>query len=78
MRINSYDSTEYQEMVNLLLQLQEKWNVGVIDLWNNDEFNNITDGDRKLYMQDDIHPTMAGYRDWWVPEMEVQILNYLN
>lgn len=73
-----YDSVEYREMVELLPHLQEKWGIGVIDLWNEDAFNNITADERSLYMQDDIHPTMAGYRDWWVPEMEKQILNYIN
>ncbi|MCM1025399.1 MAG: SGNH/GDSL hydrolase family protein [Roseburia sp.] len=68
-----YDSAEYDAMVGRLLELQEKWNIGVIDLWSSDEFNNISDTDRKIYMSDGIHPTMAGYRDWWGPEMEKQL-----
>lgn len=73
-----YDSAEYEAMVERLLELQEKWGIGVLDIWNNDEFNEIPDETREVYMRDDIHPTKAGYRDWWGPEMERQLLEYLN
>ena len=68
-----YDSDTYEAMVNRLWELQKKWNIGVIDLWNSEEFNNISDADRSIYMTDGIHPTKAGYRDWWGPEMERQL-----
>ncbi len=73
-----YDSQEYGAMVERLLELQEKYDFGVIDLWSGDAFNNISDEMRGIYMFDNIHPTMAGYRDWWGPEMERQLLDYLN
>lgn len=73
-----YDSAEYGKMVDLLYTLQEKWSVGIIDLWSGEEFNDITEEERSLYMDDDIHPTMAGYKVWWTPEMERQILDFLN
>lgn len=68
-----YDSAAYEAMVNRLMELQEKWGIGVIDLWSSDEFNNISEADRKIYMSDGIHPIKAGYRDWWGPEMERQL-----
>ncbi len=64
-----YDSLEYETMVKLLKDIQEKWNIGIIDLWNND-MNNISKLKYKLYMKDPIHPTRAGYREWWLPEFE--------
>lgn len=72
-----YDNAAYEDMVNALSLLQEKWDIGVINLYHNDEFNNISDEMRSIYMSDDIHPNMAGYRDWWGPEMEKQLLEYL-
>ena len=72
-----YDSTGYEAMVNRLLELQEKWNIGVLDLWSSEKFNDISEADRKIYMADGIHPTKAGYRDWWGPEMERQMTEYL-
>lgn len=70
-----YDSSEYGAMVERLKQLQKKWDIDVLDLWSDEAFNNISDAERKLYMTDDIHPTRAGYREWWCPEMERQLWN---
>lgn len=72
-----YDSPAYEAMVQRLLELEEQYDIGVLDLWSGDEFNNISEEQRKLYMSDDIHPTKAGYRDWWGPEMERQLLAFL-
>ena len=73
-----YDSDAYAAMVERLMALQDKWGIGVLDLWHDDTFNAISDEERALYMNDSIHPTKAGYRDWWCPEMERQLLSYLN
>lgn len=71
-----YESQEYQAMVDRLFELQQKWGIGVLDLWSGDAFNDISEEQRSLYMIDDIHPTKAGYRDWWCPEMEKQMAEY--
>ena len=73
-----YESENYAAMVRRLLELREKYGIGVLDLWSDDDFNNIPDDLREIYMSDPIHPTKAGYRDWWCPEMEKQLLGYLN
>ena len=73
-----YDSAEYAAMVQRLMELQAKWGIGVLDLWTSDAFNAISDEERALYMNDNIHPTKAGYREWWCPEMEAQLMDYLN
>lgn len=72
-----YDSPSYSAMVERIHELSGKWDIGILDLYSNAEFNRITDGEQKLYMNDPIHPTKAGYRDWWGPEMERQLLNFL-
>lgn len=68
-----YDSEEYEKMVRLLEEIQKKWGVGIIDMWNNEEFCNLSEEKRKLYMADSIHPTKAGYLKWWLPYMEDEI-----
>ena len=73
-----YDSEAYAAMVERLMELQTKWGIGVLDLWHDDAFNSISDTERALYMYDSIHPTKAGYREWWCPELEKQLLDYLN
>ncbi len=65
-----YDSPAYGEMVELLHRLAEKWGIAVIDLWSDGDFNAITEEQRALYMADIIHPTQAGYLEWWTPVME--------
>ncbi|MBR4163283.1 MAG: SGNH/GDSL hydrolase family protein [Solobacterium sp.] len=74
---SKYENDGYEDMVQRVYDLQDKYDIGIIDLWNNPAFNDITDEQRKLYMYDKIHPTMAGYRDWWGPEVEKQLLKYL-
>lgn len=70
-----YDNEKYAAMVARLVEIREKWGIGVLDLWHDDDFNSLPDlaGLRSLYMKDKIHPTRAGYRDWWGPEMERQL-----
>ena len=69
-----YDSERYDAMVIRLKELQAKYDIGVIDLWTDEMFNQISGEARALYMNDGIHPTRAGYRDWWGPEFEKQLL----
>lgn len=65
-----YDSKQYQKMVALLWAIQEKWQIDVIDLWNDPVMNQVTADDYKRYMEDPIHPTRDGYREWWFPKFE--------
>ena len=72
-----YDSPAYAALVAKLPALRDKWGIGVLDLWNGEAFNQIPDAARRLYMRDPIHPTLAGYRDWWGPELDRQLLAFL-
>ena len=62
-----YDSGQYAAMVVLLQSIQCKWNIALIDLWNDAAFNDITTEQRSRYMADSIHPTREGYLEWWTP-----------
>lgn len=73
-----YDDENYQAMVDRLYELQDKWDIGIIDLWGNNDFNNLDKETRKLYMNDKIHPTKAGYLEWWTPEFEIYLSEYLS
>lgn len=72
-----YDSAEYAAMVDRLMELKEKWDIGVIDLYTDDAFNAIDDELYSLYMADPIHPTKAGYAEWWFPKMEADLIRIL-
>lgn len=68
-----YENDNYAKMVKRLYELQEVYDFEIIDLYTNTEFNDISADEYKLYMYDSIHPTRAGYRDWWGPEIEKRI-----
>lgn len=65
-----YDSEHYGKMVDLLLEIQKKWDITVINFWNDEEINNITDEQKEIYLVDHIHPTKAGYKEWWLPKFQ--------
>lgn len=65
-----FDNDLYPQMIADLGELQAKWDIGVIDMWNGLDVN-IENYD--LYMADDIHPTQAGYLEWWTPFMEQEL-----
>ena len=71
-----YDSPAYEQMVKLLYQIKDKWNMGIIDMWNDTTFNDISIENRQLYMADPIHPTKEGYQKWWLPRFEQELIKY--
>ena len=72
-----YKNDNYAKMVTALKEISTKKDIGVIDLYTDEAFNNITDKERQLYMADSIHPTKAGYLKWWTPKMEEVMYDYL-
>ena len=69
----------YPEMVDLLLKIQEKWYIGVIDLFNNPDMTAIYDTEQYwTYMFDDVHPTRAGYVEWWTPVIDAALVEYMS
>lgn len=69
-----FDSETYDQMVAVLDRIAAKWGATVIDMNRDAAFNGITDEQRTLYMADNVHPTKAGYREWWLPKFEVALL----
>ena len=64
-------------MVVLLQNIQRKWNIAPIDLWNDAAFNDITAEQRSRYMADPIHPTREGYLEWWTPYLKRIIITII-
>ena len=71
-----YKSDQYAEMVTLLQEIQKKWDIGIIDLWNDAEMNAVSKEDYALYMVNGIHPSRAGYREWWTPKFEEYLTEF--
>lgn len=72
-----YENTAYEAMVIALKKIAKTKGIGVIDLYACAAFNDITKEQRKLYMADKIHPTKAGYLEWWTPKMEQEIYEFI-
>ena len=51
--------------------------IDVIDLYTDDTFNAIDAETYAFYMFDPIHPTKAGYYEWWFPKMEADLIEIL-
>lgn len=71
-----FDNALYGKMVDALYDLQEKWGIGIIDLWNDEEMNAVSQRDYAKYMSDSIHPTGLGYSEWWTPKFEAHLKQY--
>ncbi len=72
-----YENENYAAMVVALKQIQAEYGVGVIDMYTDEAFNDITEEQRSLYMADAIHPTKAGYLEWWTPKMEEYLYGFV-
>ena len=72
-----FESDAYLAMVKQLYKLQEKWHIGIIDLYTDKDFNNISRETYDFYMYDPIHPTKAGYVQWWYPRMRAELIRIL-
>lgn len=68
--------SDYRKLIEKTYELAEKWNgvegaeVRIIDLFNDEGLNDISDADYKRYMHDAVHPYKAGYLEWWTPAFE--------
>ena len=72
-----FDSEAYSNMVALLGKIAKKWNIEIIDLWNEPSFNAVSRDDYRKYMNDPVHPTLQGYKEWWAPYIEKSIKRML-
>lgn len=63
-----YDSPAYAAMVERLHEIARKWNISIIDLWNDADMNAVSPEDYARYMHDPVHPFRDGYVEWWMPK----------
>ena len=73
--------TNYAKLIEDVYAIADKWNsyedyhVGVIDLYNDEDFNaQASNTYYKWATSDAIHPRRAGYLQWWTPYFEHYLL----
>lgn len=71
-----YDSNAYRQMVQALDDVADKWDIGIVDLWDDPDMNAVSDADYSRYMSDPIHPTRVGYEEWWGPKFAEHLQQY--
>ena len=72
-----YDSEYYEKMVELLLTIQKKHKIKILDLWNSEKMNSVSKEEYGSFMSDGVHPNINGYREWWTPEFRDFLLQNL-
>lgn len=63
----------YEDMIDALYSIQEKWGLDVVDMWNDEECRNVDNDLRSYFMSDPIHPFKAGYYFWYAPKIMAQL-----
>lgn len=69
-----YESARYRAMVDAMREIATRYHVGLINLYDDDAFNAITEEERARFMKDAIHPTRVGYLEWWTPKIEAYLI----
>ena len=61
-------------------EVKDKWGIGVLDLWDDEEMLSVMDNKElyDAYMHDTIHPTKLGYSEWWGPKFYEFLYAYYN
>lgn len=73
-----YENDNYATMVGMLHEIAEKYEIAVLDFYTDKKFNAVSAEKRALYMADHVHPTQAGYLEWWTPNMEKAFADFLS
>ncbi len=63
-----FKNPQYREMIALLYRIREEVPFSILDLYHDEDMLSVSEEDYGRYMSDPIHPTLAGYRDWWTPK----------
>ena len=60
----NFHNARYEQLISILLEVQKKWGIFVLDLYHKKTMYSLTADEYQLYLFDSIHPTMAGYLKW--------------
>ncbi len=74
---NFYNVEAYDAMVQVTEKICEKWDINFLNMWDDPEVNAIPLKEYKFYMSDVVHPTKAGYLEWWTPMFEAELYEML-
>lgn len=67
----------YEFLINKLLEIKNKWDIHIIDVWGDKIINKLAKDDKTM-MADDAHPTQKGYRYLYTPIFSEKLNDILN
>ena len=77
-----YDADAYGELVEGVHKVIDKWSSEVeivfIDQWNDPEMRSVSKDEIIHYMSDPVHPAMAGYLEWWMPNFQEALYSFFD
>lgn len=75
-----YDAEAYGALVEGVHEVVDKWSSEVdivfIDQWNDPDMRSVTEEEIIHYMTDPVHPAMAGYLEWWMPNFQEALYSF--
>lgn len=72
------EDEDYEDMIKALEQVCDKWNLKMLDLYNDDDFKTLDDKEMKLYFDEPFCPTKAGYKELITPKFEDFIIEFMS
>ena len=73
------EKENYGEMVALLHEIEAKWDIGVIDMYNDPEMTAVFGTEQyDRWMGDQVHPRKSGYVQWWTPVIDGYLTEYMS
>ena len=68
----------YEQMIDALYQVVDKWDLGVADLWNDEYVRSASLDLRNFFMDDPIHPHKAGYYFWYTQPIMAELVRVID
>lgn len=73
------EKENYAEMVALLHEIEAKWGIGVIDMYNDPGMTAVFGTEQyDIWMGDQVHPHKSGYVEWWTPVIDAYLTEYMS
>ncbi len=72
-----YNAQAYKAMVDKCQEVVDKWGVDYLNMWDDPAVKAVSLKDYNFWMSDVVHPTKAGYLQWWTPMFEEHLYSLL-
>lgn len=75
-RYETRQEDPYDGLVQLTKEICDKWDAYLLNMWEDEELNDITQEQFDDWMANGAHPCRRGYLEWWLPEFEEALYQF--